>query len=92
MFGSNIFSVANAYEVLTAIHKYFTLAVTSVLLTFMTTSVFPAKWTYFFSLSMPLTFEIMHTCISIQNTNVNEVLIDNHKFLPLLAISVPSHL
>ena len=33
----------------------------------------------YFSLFMPLTFEIAYACVSVQNTNAYEVLSDNHK-------------
>ena len=33
-----------------------------------------------FSLFMPITFEIVHTCVSKQNTNAHEVLSDSHKY------------
>ena len=45
-----------------------------------------------FSSFMPITFEIVHTCISIQKTNVPEVLSYTTNVLHLYATSVPSHL
>ena len=32
---------------------------------------------------MPTTFEIVHTCVWIQNTNVHHVLSDSHKYFML---------
>ena len=35
---------------------------------------------HIFYLFMPLTFEIIHTCVSMKNTNDHEVLHDSHKY------------
>ena len=53
----------------------------------MTTCIFLVWQTYFvfFSLFMPMTFEILHTCISIQNTNDHEVLDDGYKYFGLVS-------
>ena len=44
------------------------------------------------SLFMPLTFEIIHTCVSIKNTNGHEVLSDGHKYLTFVSHICFSHL
>ena len=35
---------------------------------------------FLFPLIIPITFEIVHTCVSLQNTNGHEVLSDSHKY------------
>ena len=37
---------------------------------------------------MPLTFEMIHTCVSIPNTNADKVLSQSHKYFHLAAIFV----
>ena len=51
----------------------------------MTTYAFPVWQTYFFPSFMPITFEIIHKCVSIQNTNAHEVLNDSHNISHLYA-------
>ena len=34
---------------------------------------------------MPITFEVVHTCISIQNTNAHAVLDDSHKYFTFVS-------
>ena len=38
-----------------------------------------------YSLFKPITFAIVHICISLQNTNIHEVLRDNHKYFTLVS-------
>ena len=38
-----------------------------------------------FSSFMPITFEIVHTSVSLQNTNGHEVLSDNHKYFTFIS-------
>ena len=39
----------------------------------------------FLVLIMPITFEIVHICISIQNTHAHEVLGDSHKYFTFVS-------
>ena len=41
---------------------------------------------------MPINFNIIHTCVSINNTNAYKVLSDSHKYFYLQAIFVLSYL
>ena len=83
LFGGLIcFFFGNAYEFFTAIHKYFTFGNHTLSFTFMTTYVIFVWQTYSIFIFMPVTFEFVHTCVSIQNTNAHEVLSDRpHVFI-----------
>ena len=45
----------------------------------MTTYVFPTGQTYFCFDSYAKNFRIVHTCVSLQNTNPHDMFSDNHK-------------
>ena len=49
------------------------------------TYAFPVWQPCFFSPFMPITFEIVHTCVSIQSTNAHEVLSDSHKYFTFVS-------
>ena len=50
----------------------------------MTAYILPVWPTYFFSYFMPITFEIVHPCVSIQNTIGHKVLSDRQKYFPFV--------
>ena len=62
------------------IHMYYGFGNHIYFISSMTIYVFFVWKTYFFSLFMPVTFEIGQTCISVQNTYINEVRGDSHKY------------
>ena len=57
-----------------AIHKHFTFGNHTCSFTSMTTYWFLTWQTYFFLSVMPIPFEIVYTCVYIQNTNAHEML------------------
>ena len=71
--------LADAYEVFNLIHKYFTFGNHSCSFTYMTTldSFFGTHISFY--LFMPISYEILHTCVYIQNTNVHIVLSWQHQ-------------
>ena len=56
------------------------------------TYVFLVWQIYFFVLYIPITFEILHICISIPNTNDHEMLGDSHKYFTIESQIFSSHL
>ena len=82
-----IFVFAKPYEVLSDSHNYFILAAILVL---------PHLWplmnsfldTYLFFSCMPITFEILHKCMSIHNTNAFDVLSQSHICYTLATVFV----
>ena len=42
-----------------------------------------------FSSFMPISFEIVHTCVSVQNTYAHEVLCDSHKYFTFVSHICP---
>ena len=70
---------ANAYEVFTVINKYSTLGSHICSFTSQTTYGF-LVWYNLFSLFMIISFNIVNTCLSIQNINVHEVVSDSLKY------------
>ena len=79
-------------DLFAAIHKYFTFGSLICFLTSATTSVFLVGLHISFSLFMPVTFEIIFTCVSLQNTNAYLVLSASYKYSHLEALFVVSHL
>ena len=79
LFYSHVWFLYVAYEVLSNSNKYFTFGNQIWSFTSITTYVFFIWKTDFFSF-MPITFEVVHTRGSIQNTYAYEMLSDNHKY------------
>ena len=71
----DIFVFGNAHEVLHHIHKYFKFCNHICSFTSLIVPIFLA-WHTFFSF-MPITFEIVHTCLSIHNAYAFEISCDN---------------
>ena len=74
-----------SFELSSNMHMYYVFGTHIYFFSSMTTYVFFVWQTDFCSLFMPRTFKIVHTCVSIQNTNVHEVLNDRLKYFTFVS-------